>query len=185
MGDKMYHILNIKGIIALVMVLFLSCENSSYGIDGEMSRFTPSFNAEEAFVMVQKQVQLGPRVPGTKAHHLCRKFIQRTLTESGYTTSEQMGLVDSDQGILEIYNIQASYKPDLEERVLICGHYDSRRTADMDHLNPDQPVPGANDGASGTAVMLEIASAIRTYDLNIGVDFIFFDGDDQGVYPVV
>ncbi len=183
MGKKIYYVYSLKGIIALVMVLFLSCDNTSDRDKLLLSTFTPNFSAEEAFRSIEKQVQLGPRIPGSKAHHLCRKFIVRSLEESGYQPEINHGLVDSGNGILEIFNISGSYKPELKNRILLCGHYDSRLTADLDSLMSNSPVPGANDGASGTAVLLQLAKEIQKYDLDLGVDFIFFDGDDQGIYP--
>ncbi len=173
----------LKGVITLVMILFFACTNSVDENKIHLSTFTPNFNEVEAFQFIERQVQMGPRVPGTKAHHLCRKYIKRVLTENGYDPTVDLGLVDSGVGMLEIYNIKASYNPSAEKRVLLCGHYDSRATADLDSLNPDKPVPGANDGASGVAVLLELAKKIQEFDLDLGVDFIFFDGDDQGIYP--
>ncbi len=182
MGKKKYYEYRLKGIMAMAMVLFLACTNTSKD-KLLLSTFTPDFNASEAYRSIEMQVQMGPRIPGSKAHSLCEKYIRRTLSENGYEPKVDHGLVDSGNGILEISNISASYRPELTKRILLCGHYDTRGTADMDSIHADHPVPGANDGASGTAVLLQLAKEIRKYDLEYGVDFMFFDGDDQGVYP--
>ncbi len=177
-----YQKYKIKGIITLVVILFLACSDQSKD-KLVFSTFSPDFNASEAYRSIEMQVQMGPRVPGRRAHSLCRKYIQRQLRETGYEPITEDGLVDGGSGILAIHNIKASYKPNLENRILLCGHYDTRRTADMDSLSPESPVPGANDGASSTAVLLQLAKEIQKYDLDMGVDFVFFDGDDQGIYP--
>ncbi|MBK7853867.1 MAG: M28 family peptidase [Bacteroidetes bacterium] len=70
-------------------------------------------------------------------------------------------------------NIIAEYKPEKTKRILLCAHWDTRPWADRDSIDKYKPFDGANDGASGVAVLLEIARAIQTAPLGYGIDFIF------------
>jgi len=82
---------------------------------------------------------------------------------------------------LHLVNVLAHFHPERAQRVLLAAHYDSRPWADRDTGTArDQPVPGANDGGSGTAILLEIADALASWDPGIGVDLVFFDGEDYG-----
>ncbi|PJF38157.1 MAG: glutamine cyclotransferase, partial [Phototrophicales bacterium] len=72
------------------------------------------------------------------------------------------------------------YKPELEERILLAAHWDTRPYADRDSVNKDKAIDGANDGASGVGVLLEIARILSQNDAPIGVDIIFFDAEDYG-----
>ena len=83
-----------------------------------------------------------------------------------------------------MFNILASFYPDKQSRILLCAHWDSRPDADKDPdpANHDKPVPGANDGASGVAVLLEVARILNEHEPPVGVDIAFFDGEDGGDY---
>ena len=145
---------------------------------------TPPFDSSKAFEYLNRQVSFGPRVPGTKAHNEASKWIVSILREHTPHVSYQP-FTDTFGGFkVEMKNIMASFYPDKKERVLLCAHWDCRHHADRD---PDstkwnQPVPGANDGASGVAVLLEIASVIEGNEPPVGVDIVFFDGEDGGEY---
>jgi glutaminyl-peptide cyclotransferase len=133
------------------------------------------FDGQAAYQDVVKQMSFGPRVPGSPAHGLAIKYILDELQKAGW-----------DAQIVEANVNGASAKNILAKRgsgpiTLIGAHYDSRRYADQD---PDinhrtDPVPGANDGASGVAVMLELARTLPR-DLNKQVWFLFIDLEDQG-----
>ena len=132
---------------------------------------------------IQKQCDFGARTPGSPAHKACGDWIVAKFQELGATTNEQRTeLRGYDGKLMPCRNIIASVKPELGDRILITAHWDSRAWADNDRdkSNHHTPVLAANDGASGVAVMLEIARALMTQQLNYGVDFVCFDLEDQG-----
>ena len=143
----------------------------------------PTFSADSAMHYVRQQCAFGPRVPGTPSHEACGDWIAQTFTRLGTVVSEQRTQVQGYDGQrLPCRNIVASLNPDATDRVVISAHWDSRAWADND---PDKahhhtPVMAANDGASGVAVMIEMARAMQTAPLSFGVDFVCFDVEDQG-----
>ena len=144
---------------------------------------TPSFNADTCFKYVQYQVQLGPRVPGSKAHQQCIQWIKKHFEKLNWQVELQSFTAttfDNKQWIGT--NIIARYKPELKHRILLCAHYDTRPFADRDiAANKKTPILGANDGASGVAVLMTIAQHIQESPLNnIGIDIVFFDLEDYG-----
>lgn len=141
------------------------------------------FCADSAMAMVREQCAFGPRVPGTKAHDDCARWIQGRLQTTGAQTSLQTGIVTAFDGTqLNITNITASLRPQAEQRILLLAHYDCRPWADNDPnpANHKKPVMGANDGASGVAVMLELARVLSEVELPVGVDLLFVDAEDYG-----
>lgn len=141
------------------------------------------FSADSAYAYVKRQCDFGPRVPGTDAHRLCGDFIVNTLKRFGATVIEQTGKVKTFDGVtLDLRNIIAQINPDADSRILLLAHWDCRPWADKD---PDEakrrtPVMGANDAASGVAVLLEIARAMQEHAPNIGVDIMLVDAEDWG-----
>lgn len=143
----------------------------------------PEFNADSAYAFVQKQVDFGPRVPGSDAHTACRNWLLSTL--EGYADR-----VISQEGSMPIYtgkqlkftNIIASFNPEQGNRILLCAHWDTRPFADQDKdpANHQTPIAGANDGGSGVGVLLEIARLLKSNPVNIGVDIVLFDLEDYG-----
>jgi len=182
----------VKVIAAIVFCIsFFACNNDSKKgnsnstetvpkIDPFIAK-APSFSQDSAFMLVQKQVAFGPRVPGTKAHANCASFIEKTLKEYGLTVIVQSAPVTTYDGkIFNLKNIIASYKPEFQKRVLLLAHWDSRPIADNDDKDKQKPIDGADDGASGVAVLLEIARQISKAELKIGVDLFFSDLEDYG-----
>ena len=138
------------------------------------------FDGQRAYRDIQYQVDLGPRTPGSMAHEDIVIWIQTELRNAGW----QAQVLEANLLGHPIQNIIANQakKNDLQKPSLILGaHYDSRLHADQD---PDpskrrQPVPGANDGASGVAVLLELARVLPS-DLPRAVRLVFFDAEDNG-----
>lgn len=146
---------------------------------------TPSFNGVQAYQYLLKQCDFGPRVPGTPAHGECLRFLASELRKFGARVTLQpfkrkLPGLDSEVGMT---NIIASFGIQKTERILLCAHWDSRPWADQDLVveNRDQPILGANDGASGVAVLLEVARNLQFGEPDYGVDIIFFDGEDSGL----
>lgn len=144
---------------------------------------TVKFSADSAFAWIQRQCDFGARTPGSEAHRRCGDFIVEKFKTYGLTVSEQTApSVMWDGRRFTCRNIIAAYRPEATDRIIICTHWDSRPWADAD---PDagkrtQPVMAANDGASGVAVMLEVARKLAELQPNVGIDFICFDLEDYG-----
>ena len=142
------------------------------------------FSGDSAYQFVKNQCDFGPRVPNSTAIQKCGDYIAKQFEDYGLEVTNQRTTVTGwDKKQLACRNIIASYKPEMAGRVIICSHYDSRpwADADPDEANHHTPVMAANDGASGVAVMLEIARLINDINPKVGVDFICFDAEDYGV----
>ena len=144
---------------------------------------TAVFNADSAYAYVQRQCDFGPRVPNSEAHRECGDWMAAELRSRGANVTEQrMKLKAFDGTMLDARNIIAEFYPEKERRVLLLAHWDCRPWADNDP-NPDnhrKPVDGANDGASGTGVLLEMARLLQSHEPSIGVDILLVDAEDWG-----
>ncbi len=146
----------------------------------------PTFNADSAFAYCEAQCAFGPRTMNSKAHEDCGEWIANKFRQFGCeVTTQKADLKGYDGTMLKNTNIIAAYNPKATTRILLCAHWDSRPWADNDpdSTNWHKPVMAANDGASGVAVMLEIArqlQADKKLDSGIGVDFVCFDTEDWG-----
>ena len=143
----------------------------------------PGFDADSAFHFVKQQVEFGPRVPNTPAHAKCADYLIRTLKMYSNDVIVQDGAVKAFNGTtLNIKNIIAAFDPGNNNRIFLCAHWDSRPFADHDpdSKNHKKPIDGANDGASGVGVLLEIARQLSISKPPIGIDIILFDAEDYG-----
>ena len=142
----------------------------------------PVFSSDSAYQFIQHQVDFGPRVPGSNAQKACASWLEDKLKQYGAEVQVQNTHVTTAKGDhVPCYNIIGSYQPNLKERILLASHWDSRPWADQDSSNRETPIEGANDGASGVGVLLEIARQIQLKTPEIGVDIIFFDVEDSGL----
>ena len=143
----------------------------------------PEFSADSAYSFIKKQVDFGPRVPNTPAHVACGNYLEQKLRDFGAdVTIQQANLKAFDGTTLKAKNIIGSYNPQAETRILLFAHWDTRPWADHD-ANPEnqkKPVTGANDGASGVGVLLELARVVGQEKPAVGIDIIFFDAEDYG-----
>ena len=143
----------------------------------------PQFSADSAYQYVTSQCDFGPRVPGTDAQKACAKWLQNELLRHGATVKLQEGEMTAYNGAkLPVINIVGSFNPDAKMRVLLMSHWDSRPFADND---PDpakrkQPVMGANDGASGVGILLELARLCNEKLPQVGIDIFLTDAEDYG-----
>jgi Zn-dependent M28 family amino/carboxypeptidase len=145
----------------------------------------PGFNADSAYAFCAEQCAFGPRTMNSDAHEQCLRWIVAKFKQYGLDVSEQRAdLRGYDGTLLRATNIIARTRnAGSGPRILICAHWDSRPWADNDPdtANWRRPVLAANDGASGVAVMLEIARLIQSADsLKVGIDFVCFDAEDWG-----
>lgn len=171
-----------------------ACSNQGEAATTSMPSSTPeveatelhAFDADSAYSYVKAQVDMGPRVPGTEAHDRCAKYLAQKLEEFGADSIiMQQGTVTAFDGTkLPITNISARFnsaKPDAKSIVLLA-HYDTRPWADEDP-DPDNrntPIDGANDGASGVGVLLEVARQIGLERPGVNVEIFFTDAEDYG-----
>ena len=142
----------------------------------------PPFNADSAYFFVEKQVKFGPRVPNAKAHNQAAQYFISHFKKNGAVVVEQdFDAVTWDNQKVQLKNIIASYNPDAKKRILLAAHWDTRPYADKDAEKKGAPFDGANDGASGVGVLLEISRLLGQGKMPlVGVDLILFDGEDWG-----
>jgi glutaminyl-peptide cyclotransferase len=143
------------------------------------------FTGEPSKKYIEEQCRFGPRTPGSKAHDKEVRFISAHLKDCGADVTYQRFTRDDPygEGTLTFTNIIGSFAPDRKKRVLLGAHYDTRPRADQEKADSlrSLPIPGANDGASGVAVLLEIADLLSVnMPKGLGVDLVFFDGEDYG-----
>ena len=142
-----------------------------------------AFDGEGAYALTRQQCDFGPRVPGTPAHAKCAEWLESTLKGSCDTVMVQTGTVQTaTEGKMGIKNIIGIINPEASQRLLLLAHWDTRPWADNDPdaSNHSKPVMGANDGASGVGVLLQLASQLKAESPTIGVDIVLVDAEDMG-----
>ncbi len=177
-----------KGLIivaALAFVAFWKGCSGSWSISVNPSPSPPAisaFDGHQAYELLLQQVSFGPRVPDTEPHRQTQDLIAGKLKDAGAQVLRQEFEVTYRNKRYRMANIIGIVKGKSERKVLLCAHYDTRPVADQDPnpVNRDKPIPGANDGASGVAVLLEIARVLKTHQPPRTVVFVFFDGEDLG-----
>jgi glutaminyl-peptide cyclotransferase len=144
----------------------------------------PRFDRDRAYAFVAAQVDFGPRVPNSAAHTACRNWLAERFREFGAELIEQSFQVRAYDGtMLNATNIIARYNPDAASRILLSAHWDSRPMADspLSTERQNEPILGADDGASGVGVLLEVARQLQLQPLGaLGVDIVLFDVEDYG-----
>jgi hypothetical protein len=176
------------------LLFFSACKTTKKAPSDEQAIVKVKFSADSAYLFCQQQCDLGPRTMNSEAHERCVQWIQQKFEQYGYQVQLQKAdLRGYDGTILKSTNIFASAptpsaspegNPESLPRILICAHWDSRPWADNDpdSANWRKPVLAANDGASGVAVMLELARLLSQHDsAKYVVDFICFDAEDWGI----
>ena len=134
-----------------------------------------SFDSSRAYADVQTQVDFGPRIPGTDGHAKIRAWMQAELESAGWTVE----IHETERMRHPVYNLIAK-RGEADPQIILGAHYDTRMIADHDPqpTNLNKPVPGANDGASGVAVLLELARTLP--EDSVPVWLVFFDTEDNG-----
>lgn len=179
-------------VVAMVLcvVFAVSCGNKKKAEpvteDEKIEMVGPEFNADSAYAYCKAQCDFGPRPMNTPAHEECAKWIAEKFASFGCNVINQKATLKGYDGTpLKSTNIIAEYNPQATKRIMFCAHWDSRPWADNDpdDKNHKTPIIAANDGASGIAVMLEMARAISQHKglpADFGIDFICFDAEDWG-----
>ena len=162
-------------VLRLVPLLLPLVLGASCGESGEP-------DGARAVERVRTQLAFGPRVPGTEAHAAFRRWLVAELERLGAGVERQAFRDTVADTAWELENVIGRFGPATGRRIVLLAHYDSRPWCDED---PDpakrsQPVPGANDGGSGVAVLLEVAELLHVRAPAVGVDLVFVDGEDFG-----
>ena len=175
--------------VFILFCILMSCNNrhdrNNKAIPAEPAENITAapFNADSAYEFIKKQAAFGPRVSNTEANRRCGKWLENTLKRFTAEVKVQSFESQAYNGkSLKLNNIIASFNPQAEKRILLCSHWDSRPYADHDPdiSNRRKPIDGANDGASGVAILLEIARQFSLKAPSAGIDIVLFDGEDYG-----
>lgn len=177
----------------LFILLLLSVILSACATKPSQTVVSSDFSADSAYAFIEKQMAFGPRVPNSEAHTQCVIWLIQQLRDYGAEVSLQKGLMTDYSGRKqEVYNIIGHFSNNTQQQsnaIMLCAHYDTRPWCDEEAEYTDRyyNVPGANDGASGVGVLLEIARqlSLRSQDSTLHqlpqpVDIIFFDCEDMG-----
>lgn len=185
-------------IISAVAILLAGCVKRSQSVPTTRDDYVPSsliFDEDSAYSYVAGQCSFGPRTMNSRAHDLCGDWIAGKFRSFGLEVCDQYAdgrLYDGTK--IRMRNIIASFRPELTDRIIISGHWDSRPWADNDddESKHTTPIDGANDGASSIAVLLELARVLSIAQADtpsdsialpdIGIDFICWDAEDSGTH---
>ncbi|MEJ2204305.1 MAG: M28 family peptidase [Gemmatimonadota bacterium] len=143
----------------------------------------PSFEGSVALQLVERQVAFGPRVPGRQGHATQLAWMIARLDSLDVDlTADTFRHITVVGDTLTLTNVLARFRPEESRRIVLLTHWDTRPTSDQADTEEArrQPVPGANDGASGTAVLLHLAGLLHEAPPPLGVDLLFVDGEDYG-----
>lgn len=184
---KIYITYCFRIFLALLMPVLMSpsCKTKSQEETAEKTNETsitkPAFSADSTFHFIEDQLAFGPRVPGTPAQQKCADYFSAKLKQYTPNVIVQKTNVTVYNGkSVPCINVIASFNPEVKRRLLILSHWDSRPFADQGDSAVNKPILAADDGASGCAVMIEIARQLQAKDPRIGVDLLFVDVEDYG-----
>ena len=166
--------------VALALVM-LACGDPGAPAGATPGR--PSFDGDAALALVRAQVAFGPRVPGSEGHaRQLEWMVARLDTLAAEVAVDTFTHVTRARDTLTLFNVTARFVPDATRRILLLAHWDTRPRSDAasDPARRATPVPGANDGASGTAVLLVLAELFARTPPPMGIDLLFTDGEDYG-----
>lgn len=156
--------------------------DSSSSTSAEQTVNDSTFNAKRAFAYLEKQCEFGPRVPGTTAHQETQVYLSTELEKYADEVALQPFEFRHQDRTVQMNNILARFGEDSGTKILLAAHWDTRPFADRDPnpANRNTPILGANDAASGVAVLLEIARVLKSKPPPIEVIIVLFDGEDYG-----
>ncbi|MFK5857363.1 MAG: M28 family peptidase [Bacteroidota bacterium] len=174
--------------VIVLLLLISSCQmsqgkRSKKNVAKKARIVPPIFNADSAYVFIAEQVDFGPRVPGSESHGNCAIWLENKLQSyGGKVIVQDFKTRTFDNVTRKGINIIASFNPEVQKRILLMAHWDSRPFADHDENEAlhNTPIDGANDGASGVGVLIEVARQFSISKPTVGVDIVLFDLEDWG-----
>jgi len=166
--------MTVRTIGAGLVLLLSACQHAA----------SRPFDGAAALDCVKSQMAFGPRIPGTEGHARTAAWLDSLLRARADTVVVQAWNHITARGdTLPLRNLLARFAPAAPERLLFLAHWDTRPMSDgPGSRDSTAPVPGANDGASGVAVLLGVADALHRLPPTVGVDLLFVDGEDYGVF---
>lgn len=171
-------------LLALLLILVFACDNSSKsGVEKSTLSLkeAPASNVDSLLRFVADQVAFGPRVPNTEAHNQTANWLKQKFESYGAKVQfQEWEDYVYDGTKVNLKNIIASINPTAKKRIMLSAHWDTRPFSDQCDTDKYAPIDGANDGASGVAVLLEVARILARGEATVGVDIILFDGEDWG-----
>ena len=167
---------SLRSVLSIAAPFLVACQG-----DQEPPR---PFDGAQAFYYVEAQLAFGPRIPGTPEHQAAGRWLDSLMRERADVVVAQDWVHVSRAGdSLPMRNVLGRFNLDAPSRILFLAHWDTRPKADgPKSSDPEAPVPGANDGGSGVAVLLGVADALRAMPPRTGVDILFVDGEDYGIF---
>ena len=163
-----------KPIFIFLTILLISCQTDEIKFDGD-----------SAFNWLEKQCEFGPRNPGSDGYYNCKDFFIKNLEEFSDTIFTQNFTYTElrEKNTYDLSNIIAEFKVNSEKHILLGAHWDTRPWADRDlnFANRNTPIIGANDGASGVAILMALAKIFNSNPPPINITLVLFDGEDMGV----
>ena len=165
-------IVSILAIVVIVLLIFQKNFSQQKFISGD-----------SMMAIIDRQLRFGPRFLGAIGHEETKNFLIAEMNSLAKETKVQTWQHTGPDGQkYDLTNVIGRFYPDNKNRVILATHYDSKKFADQDPEKKDQPVPGANDSASGVAALLELASIFnKSHNLpSVGLDIVFFDGEEEG-----
>jgi glutaminyl-peptide cyclotransferase len=171
-------------LLPLLLLVLTGCPSAGRDADGSTTvfeRVAPTISGDSAYQHIKTQVAFGPRVPNSEGHRKQLSWMVEYLRGRADTVTVQSWTHTTTKGTsLQLSNVFARFNPDSPDRILLIAHWDTRPTADEDDDSGkrSQPISGANDGGSGTALLLEMANVMAKTKPLIGVDLLFVDGED-------
>ncbi len=179
--------MNYSGLL-FISILFYSCgkeppEKIKPFYEIIKNNKIPEFNSDSAYFRIEEQVKFGPRNPGSKGHTEALFYLKNELAKyAGDIQTQSFSYTGYNGEILQMTNIIARFNPGAEKRIMLCAHWDTRPRAEhaKDINKRNMPILGANDGASGCGILLEVARLLKSHKINYGIDIVFFDGEDYG-----
>lgn len=188
----------IAGRLALTVLLTLGIEGcmkgsaetpakksgDAFASDREAPAQPAAFDAQRAMGYLEALCKIGPRISGSDGMKKQQNMLEKHFKEQGGTIRWQRFTAtqksDPRREKVPMANLIVSWHPDRQQRVILCSHYDTRPLADQEHDSRDwrKPFLSANDGGSGVALLMELAHTMNDLKVNVGVDFVFFDGEE-------
>ena len=171
-----------------LLTLLFSCKDDSKKatttvVEKKPAVKIPVFNQDSAYAFIEKQLSFGTRVPGSEGHKACKKWMVSKFKSYGADVIEQDFIAQVYTGeSLESTNIIAQFNPKHKDRIILSAHWDTRFIGEEDNDKnlKDKPIPGADDGGSGTGVLIEVARQLQANPIDYGIDIILWDAEDQG-----